>query len=189
MKYKNTFMVRERAVEFKANHTHEESHGITVCCCCEKGQSKLTCTFEKNIYCPNEIAKAHIVVDNSECEVAVKDIKFFVKQYFSIEARGFFGAHHDFRDTYSLQEDHEVGPPAGGRCERAMDINLAGIKYDVVATRKKKGMTIDRSPEDIFLMSGVQPAVSKSRHIFNRYELVCELSYDACTCCDELPDA
>lgn len=44
------------------------------------------------------------------------------------------------------------------------------------------------SPEDIFLMSGVQPACH-SRHIVNHYELVCELSYDACTCCDELPDA
>lgn len=43
MKYKNTFMVREKAVEYKEGHVHEESHGITVCCCCEKGQSKLTC--------------------------------------------------------------------------------------------------------------------------------------------------
>lgn len=69
-----------------------------------------------------------------------------------------------------------------------MDINLAGIKYEVQMERKKKGQTVNLSPEDVFLMSGIQPACH-SRHIFNQYELVCELSYDACTCCDELPDA
>lgn len=129
MKYKNTFMVREKAVNFKVGHVHEESHGITVCCCCEKGQSKLTCTFEKNIYCPNEIARASVTIDNSQCEVGVKDIKFFVKQSFRIEGKGFFA--HSYGRTYTLQEDHEDGPPAGETMQKEMDIDLSKIRYEV----------------------------------------------------------
>ena len=45
-----------------------------------------------------------------------------------------------------------------------------------------------RSPEDMFMVSGVQ-SESHSKYITNEYFICIECEYDGCTCCSNLPDA
>jgi hypothetical protein len=58
----------------------------------------------------------------------------------------------------------------------------------VITEKKRKGVTVQISPEDQFMMEGAQ-AACHGRHVVNEYFLKIELSYDGCTCCSNLPDA
>lgn len=69
-----------------------------------------------------------------------------------------------------------------------MIIDLNAIRYNVSGLKKKKGVQVKLSPEDLFMIQGVQSA-THSRHITNEYFLKIELGYDGCTCCSNLPDA
>jgi hypothetical protein len=69
-----------------------------------------------------------------------------------------------------------------------MVMDLVNIKYDVPGQKKKRGEMKQRSPEDAFMVSGVQ-SETHSRFINNEYYLVIEAGYDGCTCCSNLPDA
>jgi hypothetical protein len=72
-----------------------------------------------------------------------------------------------------------------------MVLDLGQIRYVVSPTKKKKSgllssKTVERPPEEIFLMSQLAPAC-KGRYIDNRYELNVNVKYDGCTCCSSLP--
>jgi len=82
-----------------------------------------------------------------------------------------------------------VGPNAGqGGWTTEMVMDLVNIKYDIPAAKKKRGEEKYRSPEDMFMLSGVQ-SETHGRFINNEYFLVIECTYDGCTCCSNLPDA
>ena len=69
-----------------------------------------------------------------------------------------------------------------------MSLNLANIKYEVVGQRKKKGVMKEVSPEDRFMMAGVQ-AACHTKKITNEYFLCVLVEYDGCVCCVDLPDS
>lgn len=71
-----------------------------------------------------------------------------------------------------------------------MTVDLSKIKYEVQTDvkDKKKGGKKKLSPEDRFQMASIQPACH-GKYVKNEYVLVCECSYDGCTCCSDLPDS
>lgn len=69
-----------------------------------------------------------------------------------------------------------------------MEFNLGEIHYEVATQKKKKGVMKAISPEDRFMMAGIQPA-THSKKISNDYYLCVEVQYDGCTCCVNLPDS
>jgi hypothetical protein len=69
-----------------------------------------------------------------------------------------------------------------------MTVDLGKIKYEVVGQKKKKGVMKEVSPEDRFMMAGVQSACH-SKRITNEYFLCVLVEYDGCTCCVDLPDS
>ena len=69
-----------------------------------------------------------------------------------------------------------------------MALDLSKIKYEVAGTKKKKGVQKAVSPEDMFMMSGIQAAVH-GKSIKNEYFLVVTVEYDGCVCCVDLPDS
>lgn len=69
-----------------------------------------------------------------------------------------------------------------------MLMDLSTIRYEVPEFKKKHGVQKPVSPEDAFMLAGVQSA-THSKFITNEYFLVIELSYDGCTCCSNLPDS
>jgi len=148
----------------------------------------MKCEFEKNIYTPMETAHAKVKIDNSECQIGCNDVKFFVEQRLTIRA-GSGWSNHQHCIEKKLVSDKKHGPAAGeGDYEATMDLELDKIKYTVEDFKKKKGVQKKVSPEDRFMMAGVQPACH-SKHITNEYFLVAETSYDGCTCCAETPDS
>ena len=86
-------------------------------------------TFEKNVFTPQEVARAMIHVDNSKCEIACKNIKFFIEQRLTVR-QGSWG-HHEFTYTPHLEQREIVGPTAGqGGWQTEMVMDFVNIKYD-----------------------------------------------------------
>ena len=54
--------------------------------------------------------------------------------------------------------------------------------------KKKKAVRKKISPEDQFVMAGVQPAC-RTKRCTNDYFLCKEVQYDGCTCIANLPDS
>ena len=44
-------------------------------CCIDQGRCKIKCVFDKNHYLPGDCAFLWIDIDNSECELDVKEIR------------------------------------------------------------------------------------------------------------------
>lgn len=64
----------------------------------------------------------------------------------------------------------------------AMELDLANIKYEVDGEKKKKGAIKKRSPEDMFMMASIQPAVH-CKNIVNEYFLTTKVEHEGCICC------
>ncbi len=94
MKYKQVIAIREKPVNFKTNEQQQETSKIKTWCCIDQGTSSMWSTFEKNIYTPQETARAMIHVDNSRCTLAVTRCKFFVEQRLNIRGVGPFAHNH-----------------------------------------------------------------------------------------------
>lgn len=96
MKFKQVMAIREPPVQFKQNEAQMEESQITTWCCIDQGTSKMWANYEKNIYTPQETAKAMINVDNSQCTLTVTRVKFFVEQRCTIRAGAFGGHSHTY---------------------------------------------------------------------------------------------
>ncbi len=96
----------------------------------------MSCTFDKNSFFPNEIAKAHVKVDNSQCSLPLTDVKMAVEQEVTMQCDGGY-----FRDTFTLAEDSEAGVEANAApIERDLDVDLNTIKYTISGKKNKKGV-------------------------------------------------
>ena len=72
-----------------------------------------------------------------------------------------------------------------------MVLPLETIKFHPTPTKYKKkglfsGKIVDRSPEEMFLMSQLAPAAN-GKYIKNSYELNANVKFDGCTCCSKVP--
>lgn len=84
MKHKQVIIIREPPVQFKMNEQQGEEANIKTWCCIDQGVSKMWVNYEKNIYTPNEVAKAFINIDNSRCTLNCTTVKFWLEQRLTI---------------------------------------------------------------------------------------------------------
>lgn len=148
------------------------------------GTSSLKANFEKNIYTPEEDAKAYVTVNNADCKADCYEIKFAAEQKMSFKI-----GHHWFHHNKDLVKQFAEGPAKGEadwRCD--MEVDLSKIKQTVKTHKKKKGKTKEVSPEDLWQQQGVQPA-THTPQLKNDYYLTVEAAYHPCVCCINLPDA
>ena len=97
--------------------------------------------------------------------------------------------HHSHTYRHRLVNNTVEGPAAGvANWATEMALNLGDIKYEVAGEKKKKGVMKPLSPEDQFMMAGVQ-AASHGKKITNEYFLCVLVEYDGCVCCVDLPDS
>lgn len=184
MKHKQVLTIREPAVAYKEGEEQKERSNIKTCCCIDQGHSTMWSTFNKNIFTPHEVAHATVNVDNSECKLKVTEVNLFVEQRLTITH-----GHHNHVVTNHLVEQKVDGPAAlEGDWKKEMDVQLDKIKYEVQEFSKKKGVQKKISPEDVYLMAGIQPACH-AKHCRNEYFLCVEVKYDGCVCCVDLPDS
>lgn len=140
--------------------------------------------FEKNIYCPNEVAKAILHVDNTQSSVNATSVNLSIKQHQTITING-----KQWHSSSVMVGSSKQGPPAGVKMEIPIEVDLSQIHNDVPASRKKKGVTKAYSKEDMFMISGIQPA-SKSKFSTVNYTLETSCGFDTCCNCSEnLPNA
>ena len=69
-----------------------------------------------------------------------------------------------------------------------MELDLTKIKYEVSGEKWKKGIKKNRSPEDMFMMASIQPAIH-SKNITNEYFLTTKVEHEGCVCCQDIPDS
>lgn len=102
MKYKQVIAIREPPVAFKMNDQQSELSEIKTWCCIDQGTSQMWSTFEKNIFTPQETARALIHVDNSKCTLNCSQVKFFIEQRMTLRGRGW--GNHTYTFTKKLVE-------------------------------------------------------------------------------------
>ena len=87
------------------------------------------------MFTPDEDAEGDLKIDNSNCKIKVKEVKFAVEQVL----RQKIGRHtHVERRTIIKKE--VSGPDANeGDWKKTMKLDLSKIKYEVATTKKKKG--------------------------------------------------
>lgn len=101
-------------------------------------------TFSKNIFVPNERVDGIISINNNECQLAVKTVRFFVEQVLHLRI-----GHHSHTVRRKLVEQTCPGPNEGqGGWTTNMHVDLDKIRYEVKDTKKKKGVEKKISPED-----------------------------------------
>lgn len=106
--------------------------------------------YEKNIYTPNEVAKAFINVDNSRCTLNCTTVKFWLEQRMTINARGF--GNHSHVMVKKLSESAQPGPNFGqGGYQTEMIVDFNNIRMDVSEMKKKRGVEVKLSPEDLYM--------------------------------------
>lgn len=111
MKYKQVLAIREPPVPFKMNEQQMEESKVTTWCCIDQGVSTMWANYEKNIYTPQEVAKAMIHIDNSRCTLNVTQVKFFMEQRLTINAGAFGGRTHTYVKRLAYNE--RPGPAFG----------------------------------------------------------------------------
>ena len=142
-------------------------------------------TFDKNIYTPQETAHAKVCVDHGNCKLPVEHVRFFVEQRLKIGGGGW---DHEHSIHKKLVESKVKGPSPGDKdFHEDLNMDLSKIKFEVSGEKKKKGQNKKLSPEDVWLMAGIQPACH-SKNIKNEYFICVELDFKGCTCCSDVPD-
>jgi len=104
-------VVREPSVAFKVGDQQSETSNISTWCCIDQGTSTMWSAFEKNVFTPQDVAKAMINVDNSKCTLNVTTVKFFIEQRLTVRDTG-FGA-HSYTMTRKIVEREIEGPKFG----------------------------------------------------------------------------
>ena len=179
MFYKQVLVIREKPAALKT----QEARGETVTlkeCCRSKGTSTVKTVFDKNQFLPNEVARGSVCVDNEHSQLNIKEVCFYFMQICTIKCGG-----HRHTIAKPLIEKSVEGPKAGvANWTHEMTIELDKIAYQVTKEKKKKGSFKAVSPEDQFMMAGLQAATT-SDMICNLYFLKLEFYYDAGECCAE----
>ena len=151
MKYKQVLIIRERPVALVTGEAQSETSHIKTWCCIDQGTSTMSSVFEKNVFLPNEQARGTIKINNEHCQLNAHRVSFYVEQVLTIHV-----GHHSHTHRHRLTEQRVEGPHARvADWHTALALDLSKIKYDVAATRMKKGRQKAISPEDSFLMAGV----------------------------------
>lgn len=83
------------------------------------------------------MCRAHVDLDNKNCNVALNNVRLALEQEISIHADG-----HHWRTTRELtrKEEAGVGPRHGNVEERNLELDLKTIRFDVASQKKKKGV-------------------------------------------------
>ena len=79
MSYKQILVIRERPPNFEVAIQKASLHQIKTWCCCDQGTSSITVQFDKNTFLPSEIAHATVILDNSNCKIALNNVTLSVE--------------------------------------------------------------------------------------------------------------
>lgn len=196
MKYKQMIMVHQPPVAFVQDQIHAANKVINSWCCIGKGKSAVQAKFNKNVFYNNEWAGADITVNNSECDLPVKQIEFDVRQILYLKI-GWNTISHE-REVLANKNNTTIPAHHTDSHSTQMGLNLANIHYKVAPTqlRRVKNMNggifspstvkkrFPRSKEEMFQLENLAPA-THSDIITNNYFLNVNTKFDEGCCVPE----
>jgi hypothetical protein len=98
IKYKCPLVVREMPQAGSTNIEAKSKVKVKkCCCCCSLGDCKLKALFEKDCYTSQEIAKAIIDIDNSDCKAPVDKVSMRLNQHVTLKS-----GWSSYRRTYTV---------------------------------------------------------------------------------------
>lgn len=116
-------LIRGTSEKLVQNQEQSTKRETTNCCCFKTGVVSLKTEFEKNIYCPNEVAKAIVTVDNSMTSTDARTISFGVVSTMRIKI-----GKELYIDITSLANQTKQGPKAKEKMEEPMSVDLSKIR-------------------------------------------------------------
>eukprot|EP00355_Strombidium_rassoulzadegani_P006678 CAMPEP_0168624012 /NCGR_PEP_ID=MMETSP0449_2-20121227/9160_1 /TAXON_ID=1082188 /ORGANISM="Strombidium rassoulzadegani, Strain ras09" /LENGTH=99 /DNA_ID=CAMNT_0008665489 /DNA_START=154 /DNA_END=449 /DNA_ORIENTATION=- len=99
----------------------------------------MTVFFDKNVFYSYEKANAFVKIDNSNCDLKVKEVEFQIVQKLKItssaKGEGFFGSTESFKFDV-LENKDKAGIPAKHESltEKSYELDLGKISYAVNPT-------------------------------------------------------
>lgn len=79
MEFTQDFMIRQPTEDAMPNEVVSQSKPLKCCGCFGFGSTKISAEFEKNVLNPNEIARAHVKIDNSKSKLDIKNISLIIE--------------------------------------------------------------------------------------------------------------
>jgi len=166
LKYTQELILREPIKnQMMYNVPIENSINATTWCCMSQGVSKIKCFFEKNNYCPGELANMISEIDNSQCDLPVRHVN--IRLLMNIRLKANHGKEHNISETMNSYDLPGIGPHDTALAERR---KIAGI-YLTNQVRNR----------------GLQPSTSGSL-IRCEYFLSVKTVLDGVTCCSADPE-
>lgn len=101
-----------------ASDTYKETK-VTWMCCVPKGTVSLSASLEKNAYCPGEVVRLRLIVDNSKSTVDLPACSLKLTGAITVRARG-----ETKRMGGTIVKATSPGLPAGERAERMIEMIL-----------------------------------------------------------------
>jgi len=121
MVFDHELMIRQPPVEFMPNELQVNTQRLKCCCCCKFGSVKIGVQFEKNVFTPQEKARATITCDAGLSKLDVKRINFCLEQ------RMFLKSHlHSCTASKDWIKSSVEGPKAGqSNFQTKIELDLA----------------------------------------------------------------
>jgi len=85
MMYKQVMIIRTAVPPFKEGEKNlqaikPQDNSFCGCFSSGKGKTVVATLFEKNVFTPNEVAIVHVDINNSECQVDIHSVSFYIVQ-------------------------------------------------------------------------------------------------------------
>ena len=179
MKHKQRLMIRQPSYG-TANRVQTDTRDVYACCCFgNKGPATITTQFEKDTYMPNELCRAMVDLDNSNCQADVKSISIKLERHIELSASD----GKVWEDKRVLEQKDYDGLGAGqstGGLNRFLELSLANLKNQVYDIENKV-----LSSDDRFMAEQMQP--TSSGVLVKLYYTLTVFSNHVSTCAGSLP--
>lgn len=166
LKYTQELVLREPIKnQMMYNVPIENSINATTWCCISQGLSKIKCFFEKNTYCPGELANMICEIDNSLCDLSVRNVN--IRLLMNIRLKTNHGREKHISETLNSYDLPGIGPHDTALGER----------------RKVAGLYLTNQIRN----RAIQPSTSGGL-VKCEYVLAVKTVLDGVTCCSADPE-
>lgn len=127
MKFKKIIVIKPVPDIGKSEVQKKVVGRITSCGCCEKGEARLTATFEKDSYAPGEVARVKVALDNTSCRTDCSNITLTLMH--NVIIRG--GEKEQRHDTFDIVTSKIPGVRAGAKtADKFTEVQLPSADKD-----------------------------------------------------------
>ena len=166
LKYSQPLIIREPIKnQMMFNVPVENSINAKTWCCLAQGLSKIKCFFEKNTYCPDELANMICEIDNSQCNLSVRNVN--IQLIMNIHLKTNHGRERHFSETVN-----------------SFDLPGIGARQTALNDQRKiAGMYLTNKVRS----RPIQPSTS-GNFVRCEYVLAVKTVLDGVTCCTADPE-